>query len=238
MLSLGLYSLSYWGRGDELSRGYLMPVRTMIYIDGFNLYFGMRDSGWKRYYWMNIGRFGRSLATGECEVAGVKYFTAMVAAPPDQVARQKTFLEANEVVGGCTMYFGRYQQDPYTCRYCGTKSVAPHEKATDVYFAVEVLTDAVTNAFDRAVLVCADADYAPVIRRVRELYPEKVLVIGEPPRRRSAELRRTANTSFRISEETLRRAQLPESIKKPDGFVLRRPERWLRNVEPRPRPSN
>lgn len=215
-----------------------MRTRTMVYIDGFNLYFGMRDSGWKRYYWMDIGRFGRSLVTGNHEAVGVKYFTARVAAPPDQVARQGTFLEANQTVGGCTMFFGRYQQDPYTCRHCGTRSVAPHEKATDVFLAVEVLTDAVNNSFDRAVLVCADADYAPVIRRVRELFPEKVVIIGEPPMRRSSELRRTANASFRVSEETLRRSQLPDSVSKADGFVLRRPERWYKNVPPRQRPSN
>jgi hypothetical protein len=104
---------------------------TLVYIDGFNLYFGMRDSSWKRYYWLDIGRFGRGLATGDREVVGVKYFTARVAAPPDQFQRQVTFLEANQTVGGCKMYFGRYQQDPYQCRHCGTRSVASHEKATD-----------------------------------------------------------------------------------------------------------
>jgi uncharacterized LabA/DUF88 family protein len=215
-----------------------MSKRTMVYIDGFNLYFGMRDSGWKRYYWMDIGRFGRGLATGDREVVGVKYFTARVAAPPDQVRRQVTFLEANQIVGGSTMYFGRYQQDPYQCRHCGTRSVASHEKATDVFLAVELLTDAVSNTFDGAILVSADADYAPVIRRVRELFPEKFIVVGQPPRRMSSELQRTANGSFRISEEMLRRSQLPEAVTKPDGFVLRRPSRWSKNVPPRPYPRD
>jgi hypothetical protein len=210
-----------------------MAIRTMVYIDGFNLYFGMRNKGWKRYYWMDIGRFGRRLATGICEVVGVKYFTARVVRPPDQVHRQNIFLEANRAVGGCEMYFGRFQEDPHECRHCRTKSSAPHEKATDVYLAVELLTDAVSDTFDRAILVSADADYAPVVRRVKKLFPAKVIIIGEPPDRRSTELRRVADNSFHVSEDVLRGSQLPETVTKSDGFVLRRPLQWTRNAPPR-----
>lgn len=49
------------------------------------------------------------------------------------------------------MFFGRYQADPYTCPACKTKSFAPHEKATDVFLAVELLTDAMADSFDRAI---------------------------------------------------------------------------------------
>jgi len=28
--------------------------RVITYIDGFNLYFGLKDKGWKRYYWLNL----------------------------------------------------------------------------------------------------------------------------------------------------------------------------------------
>ena len=211
-----------------------MTTRTMVYIDGFNLYFGMRARGWKKYYWMDIGRFGHEIATGTCDLVGVKYFTARVARPADQVARQNTFLEANQTVGGCQMYFGRYQEDPYECPYCKTKTFSPHEKATDVYLAVELLTDAMSDSFDRAILVSADADYAPVIRRVKELTPKKVVVVGQPPSRSSSELKRVADASFFVSEDVLRRSQLPDSVTKPGGFVLRRPISWSKNIVPRP----
>jgi hypothetical protein len=29
-------------------------LRTIAYIDGFNLYYGLRSKGWKRYYWLNL----------------------------------------------------------------------------------------------------------------------------------------------------------------------------------------
>jgi len=28
--------------------------RVIAYIDGYNLYYGLREQGWKRYYWLNL----------------------------------------------------------------------------------------------------------------------------------------------------------------------------------------
>ena len=28
--------------------------RVVAYVDGFNLYYGLRDKRWKRFYWLNI----------------------------------------------------------------------------------------------------------------------------------------------------------------------------------------
>ena len=30
--------------------------RIVAYIDGFNLYYGMKEKGWKYFYWLNCGR--------------------------------------------------------------------------------------------------------------------------------------------------------------------------------------
>jgi hypothetical protein len=30
--------------------------RVITYVDGFNLYFGMRSRGWRRYYWLDVKR--------------------------------------------------------------------------------------------------------------------------------------------------------------------------------------
>ncbi len=27
--------------------------RVIVYIDGFNLYFGLKSKGWRRYFWLN-----------------------------------------------------------------------------------------------------------------------------------------------------------------------------------------
>ena len=28
--------------------------RVNAYIDGFNLYFGLKSKGWRRYYWLDL----------------------------------------------------------------------------------------------------------------------------------------------------------------------------------------
>lgn len=34
------------------------PVhRVITYIDEFNLFFGMRQNGWRRYYWFDVHQF-------------------------------------------------------------------------------------------------------------------------------------------------------------------------------------
>jgi hypothetical protein len=31
--------------------------RVITYIDEFNLFLGMRQKGWRRYYWLDVHRF-------------------------------------------------------------------------------------------------------------------------------------------------------------------------------------
>ena len=28
--------------------------RVSVYVDGFNLYYGLRSRGWRRYYWLDL----------------------------------------------------------------------------------------------------------------------------------------------------------------------------------------
>ena len=57
------------------------------------------------------------------------------------------------------------------------------EKHTDVNVAITLLEKAMTNLFDRAYLLSEDNDYVPVVKRVKELYPEKEIIICPPPQK-------------------------------------------------------
>jgi hypothetical protein len=37
-----------------------MTQRVIAYIDGFNLYYGLKDKGWRRYYWLNLNSLSTS----------------------------------------------------------------------------------------------------------------------------------------------------------------------------------
>ena len=42
-----------------------MTRRVAVYVDGFNLYYGLRSKGWRRYYWLDLHRLSeQSLRTG------------------------------------------------------------------------------------------------------------------------------------------------------------------------------
>ena len=56
-------------------------MRTSIYIDGFNLYYGaVKDTPYK---WLNLDALCRLLLAQHHTIDHIKYFTAQVSARPD-----------------------------------------------------------------------------------------------------------------------------------------------------------
>lgn len=203
-----------------------MAGRVIVYVDGFNLYYGMRDSKWKRYYWLDIRALATRLLLPGQSLVGVKYFTARVASPPSKVKRQGAYLEALDARAACEILYGRYQSSPEECRHCKKSYPRPREKMTDVRIATELLADAFEDRYDVAILVTADADLVPAIGRVRQLFPGKRLVAAFPPSRSSNDIRTVANAVTHIGRRMLAGCQLPDSVTKAGGVVLRRPGRW------------
>ncbi len=56
--------------------------RVIVYIDGFNLYYGLRSKGWKHFYWLNLQKVARHLLKPNQTLVATKYFTAKVGFPP------------------------------------------------------------------------------------------------------------------------------------------------------------
>jgi uncharacterized LabA/DUF88 family protein len=205
------------------------PVRVIVYIDGFNLYFGMREKGWRRYYWLDVRRLALNLLRSNQKLVAVRYFTSRVRSTPSnplQHKRQNTYLEALETVPDTTIEFGHYLTRWTQCHQCGATWISSEEKMTDVNIAMSLLVDAQQDLFDTALLVSADSDLTGPVLKVRRLFPDKRVVIAFPPARSSARLLQEANAAFTISRKTLHDSQLPDQITKRDGFVLRRPAEW------------
>ena len=62
--------------------------RVAAYIDSFNLYYGLRSKGWRRYYWLDLRRLAERLLRPGQQLAAVRYFTTRVvrqssSTPPD-----------------------------------------------------------------------------------------------------------------------------------------------------------
>jgi len=155
-----------------------------------------------------------------------KYFTARIIGPPDKEKRQSTFIEALETVPNLEIIYGKYQLNPRECTHCGFKDQVPNEKMTDVNIAVEMLSDAVKDKFDTALLLSADSDLAPLIRAIKSTFTQKRVVVVFPPKRDSVELRNIAHACLRIGRANLARSLFPDNVRKADGFILQRPPTW------------
>ncbi|HPO12818.1 MAG TPA: NYN domain-containing protein [Candidatus Hydrogenedentes bacterium] len=200
--------------------------RVIAYIDGFNLYFGLREKGWKHLYWLNLYHLCERLLLQDQQIVTVKYFTARVSFPEDKRLRQNAFLEALETQKGIEIFFGKYMLHSRVCSQCGWVDKVPSEKMTDVNIAVEMVSDALQDVFDTAILISADSDLVGAIMKIRQFCPNKRVVLAFPPARVSKELQQAAHASFTLGHGVLKNSQFPNEIEKPGGFILRRPVNW------------
>jgi uncharacterized LabA/DUF88 family protein len=203
-----------------------MNQRVIAYIDGFNLYYGLKAARWKRFYWLNLQILVRNLLKPEQELVYTKYFTSRVSYPAEKERRQSTFLEALETLDQFQIYYGHYQTNPQICKKCGNRVMMPSEKMTDVNIAVEILTDAYQDMFDVAVLVSADSDLTAPVLAIKQLFADKRIIIAFPPQRHSAQLERLAHGSLQIGRATLAKSLFPDKVQKADGFILQKPSEW------------
>jgi uncharacterized LabA/DUF88 family protein len=203
-----------------------VPERVIAYVDGFNLYFGLKEQGWKKQYWLDVGLLARGLLKSGQQLVGVNYFTARISGTRAKRARQNAYLEALKEMGSCAMHFGVYQHNSRECRRCKLVDNVPSEKMTDVNIAVSMMTDAFENNFDTALLISADSDLTPPVRKIRELRPSKRVIVALPPGRSSKQLTSAASGFIRVDRAALNRSLLPEKIQKSTGYVIERPQRW------------
>jgi len=185
--------------------------RVVCYVDGFNLYFGLRDKGLRRYYWLDVRRLAESILR------------------PNQALvrkRQSDFLEALETLADFSIYEGHYLPKSVRCRNCGASWRSHEEKMTDVNIATELLMDAFHDRFDTALIVSGDSDLVPPIQAVLRDFPDKRVVAAFPQGRISEQLKQTASAWFTIGRKKYKDSQFPDEVKKPDGCALHRPIQW------------
>ena len=200
--------------------------RIIGYIDGFNLYFGLKSKGWKRYYWLDMWQLAENLIR-QGSLVGVKYFTACVRANPPKEARQQAFLGALRTHRpSLEIIYGHYLLKNWQCRKCAAVWRSSEEKKTDVNIATQMLSDAFRDKFDTAFVISGDSDIAPPIELIRADIPNKNVIVAFPPNRFSAELKRVATSSFHINQKVVRTALLPNPVIKLDGTELCKPLKW------------
>lgn len=199
--------------------------KTVVYIDGFNLFHGLKESGWKKYYWLDLAVFSSRLMSPMQQLVRVRYFTSRSIADPQEQKRQNTYIEALETLKVVDIQYGKYTSDDWECHSCGRIAKIHHEKQTDVNIAIALLADAQDELYDDAVLVTADSDQFGPIQYITKTYPKRVIV-GFPPGRTSTDLKTIASATFHIGSRECSESQFPDEVISQSGYPLRRPHSW------------
>jgi 6-hydroxy-3-succinoylpyridine 3-monooxygenase len=174
------------------------PLRTRIYIDGYNLYYGcLKNTSLK---WLDIKVLFETqilpsilftkdgtTATFELLSPSIKYFTAQIlekaAKATDSVACQSRYHDAlrKKYINEIEIVEGYYSAVPSNAsvidendpdkdpRDCQSIKVWKlEEKQSDVNLALQAYHDAITGVVDHIVIVTNDTDISPAMKLIRE----------------------------------------------------------------------
>ncbi len=208
------------------------------YIDGFNLYHGMKTKFARRYLWLDVVELVRRLRPDD-NVVAVRYYTALVRSEPEAASRQRQYLEGLQAHCGPALdvrlgWFKPKKLAP--CKQCGEdwlcgcprKVRSYEEKETDVALAAAMVADAALGLAEVTLLVSADSYFAAAIPAVKQVRPDQHVVLALPPGNPKPHKRFTDLGYFSINETALRRSQLPEVIYDPTSrSERRRPPKWI-----------
>ncbi len=218
-------------------------MRTVVYVDGYNLYYGLlRKTTLK---WLDLfALFRDHVLDPETELIQVRYYTAPVLGrmcdSPESPQRQRRYLQALRkmypekiaIIEGkilATTPFQRLVKPIVEAPDLQMVQVYDfNEKKTDVNLAADLIAGAWTGAYDQAVVCSNDTDLEAALATVRQHHPDIRLglvapIPGDDHRRISTDLSRHAHWSKPLSPVHLKNAQLPERI---PHSALRKPETW------------
>lgn len=199
----------------------------IVYVDGFNLYHGLKDKFGRRLLWLDLVELSRSLRPRSA-LLQVRYFTAPVLDNPHAASRQGRYQQAliANSAGLVDIVQGRYQKKTMSCRGCGSSWTHYEEKETDVNIATAVVADAAAGKADTALIVSADSDLVPAVKAARAVNPSLFMAAAFPPKRYSAELKKLMPKSFPIGTTKLTQSQLPKVVRDAQGHSYARPAKW------------
>ena len=214
--------------------------RTIAYVDGYNLYYGLLKG--TPYKWLDLVQFVAKLLRDNHSLVSVKYFTSPVKTYPHDTSaldRQKIYLQALGTLPNVEIIQGFYRKDTVLmpvheeeCRKCPmasdgfVKVVKLEEKRTDVNIASAMLLDAFNDRADVFVLVSGDTDFIAPVNIVRKDFKKTVIVFN--PRETKSWLRDYASYYRDVPRDLPAKCQLPDVIPygtRGDRFI-HRPPAW------------
>ena len=208
-----------------------MKPRTIVYVDGFNFYYGaVRGTSYK---WLDMENCFLKLRPGD-EIRRIWYFTALV--DGTKGSRQQAYLRALATKPLVQVMLGKFKLKQVKCgvtgcTYPGSKVFdMPEEKRTDVNIALQLLDDANRDRAEQFIIVSGDSDLVPALEMVKTQWPAKRLIVYVPSRNpirgAAVELRNAADKHKTFPQALLRVCQFPASLSDGRGGVIHKPAEW------------
>ena len=205
--------------------------RSIVYIDGFNMYYGAIRGG--PHKWLDLQNYFTRLRQAD-EIQKIYYFSALVGGPSR--ARQQDYLRALETLPLVKVVLGRFKNKQVkcletSCQHPGRRLFQmPEEKHTDVNIAVQMVVDAFQDTCERMILVSGDSDLVPGVSRVKNLFPNKEVIVyvpsSDPVRGAAVELRSCADKARDLPLQLMAKAQFPARVPDGAGGFIEKPVGW------------
>jgi hypothetical protein len=207
-------------------------MKTFVYVDAFNLYFGaVRGT---HYKWLDLNQLCQILLPRH-QIIQIKYFTARVNArpsDPDQPTRQATYLRALLTIPHLIIYYGHFLTHivkmplayPTQGQNSYTDVFKTEEKGSDVNLSTQLLHDAHCNRFECAVIISGDSDLLMPLRIVKEDLRKPVGVIN-PQSHPCKVLQNHATFYKHIRKSALSKSQFASPMQDSKGTFFK-PNGW------------
>ena len=147
-----------------------MKQRCIVFIDGSNFYFKLKDLGLHNLLNFDFTNFAHMLCS-ENKLIFAKYYIGKIRTDGTEKTR-KLFDNQQKLLGHLKKH--NYQ---YSLGYLLKSRDVFHEKGVDVNIAVDMLVSTYENLCDRIILVSSDTDLIPAIVKARQK-GKKVEYIG------------------------------------------------------------
>lgn len=214
-------------------------MRIGVYIDGFNLYYGLYQHGppdCRPYKWLNLVQVGEEMSRRlnlSGSVSRARYFTAKARprkSDPSQSTRQQMFIRALETLEQMSVHWGLHiETEKWGIEVGDTKHklrrfTTREEKGSDVSLGVFLIRDAALKDIDAALVISNDSDLADAIHVARQDFNIPVYVVSPQPNRYvSGKLQRAASGSIVLDKSCLVKCQFPNPVIDKQGRAIRKP---------------
>jgi hypothetical protein len=207
-------------------------VDTVVYIDGWNLYYGAIKN--TPYRWLDLHALSCGLLRNH-NVLRVHYFTARVdnrPGDPHQSQRQDTYLRALGTIPEIEVHLGRFVTHTKRVRLVKQRrngswfddARVTEEKGSDVMLATNLVWDAAHKKMKCALVISNDSDLQESIDMARQLGVHVVTCNPHGHSNQSCHLH--GDDRRNIRKRHLARAQLPDPVLAPNGKKITRPPKW------------